>query len=492
MRILFIDIDTLRADHLGCYGYHRDTSPNLDRLAQDAVRFENNHVTDAPCLPSRTALWSGRFGFRNGVVGHTGSSADPFNDGNPRGFRDSYDATSWMGALRRAGLYTVTVSPFGERHSAWEWYAGYREMYNTGKGGVESADEVIPTAIDWIARNGDRDDWFLHVNVWDPHTPYRVPLEYGDRFADDPLPAWMTEELRQKCWDGFGPHSAQELAGHDLNEAWVRQYPRVPLQLNSMDAVRQWIDGYDMGIWYADLWIGKLLESLKAKGILDDTVIIVSSDHAESQGEFNVWGDHQTADPSVCRVPLLIRWPGITEDGRVDTALHYHFDWAATLIEMAGGTVPGNWDGVPFTEAFKAGIEQGRPYLVTSQGAWSVQRAVRFDVEGGAWVCLRTYHDGHKELDPVMLFNLTRDPYMQHNLVSERPDLVDKAMGMLAEWHHEMMLKSESNIDPLMTVLREGGPSHTRYELPKYLERLRATGRAHHAERLAKFHPDEA
>ncbi len=511
MRILFIDIDTLRADHLGCYGYHRETSPNLDRLAREAVRFENNFVTDAPCLPSRAALWSGRFGFRTGVVGHMGSSADPFDDGCPRGFRDSYDATSWMSALRQAGLYTVTVSPFGERHSAWEWYAGYREVYNTGKGGMERADEVIPTAIDWIERNGDKDDWFLHVNVWDPHTPYRVPLEYGDRFADDPLPAWMTEELRQKCWDGFGPHSAQELAGHDLNEAWVSQYPRVPLQLDSMDALRQWIDGYDMGIWYADLWIGKLLESLKAKGIFEDTIIIVSSDHAESQGEFNVWGDHQTADPSVCRVPLLIRWPGITDTacagsqsstpsacagsqssaGRVDHALHYHFDWAATLIEMIGGTVPGNWDGVSYAEAFKAGEEQGRPYLITSQGAWSVQRAVRFDIEGEAWVCLRTYHDGHKALDPVMLFNLTDDPYMQHNLIAERSDLVDKAMGMLAEWHHEMMLKSTTNIDPLMTVLREGGPSHTRYELPKYLERLRATGRADYAERLEKLHPDE-
>ena len=113
------------------------------------------------------------------------------------------------------------------------------------------------------------------------------------------------------------------------------------------------------------------------------------------------------------------------------------------------------------------------------------------EFEGESWVCLRTYHDGHKELDPVMLFNLTEDPYMQQNLVEARPDLVDKAMGMLAEWHHEMMLKSETNIDPLMTVLREGGPSHTRYQLPAYLERLRETGRAHHAERLAKLHPDE-
>ncbi len=489
MRVLFIDIDTLRPDHLGCYGYHRNTSPNIDRIAEQAVRFENNYVTDAPCLPSRTALWSGRHGFRTGVVGHMGSSADPFNDGCPRGFRDSYDATSWMSALRRAGLYTVTVSPFGERHSAWEWYAGYREMHNPGKGGLERAEEVVPTAMDWIERHGTQDDWFLHVNVWDPHTPYRTPMEFGNPFETDALPAWMTEEMHQRAWASFGPHSAQEPGGYDATstEAW----PRVPEQLDSMEAVKRWIDGYDTGIWYADLWVGKLLAALEQAGVLEDTVIIVSSDHAESQGEFDIWGDHQTADHSVCRVPLLIRWPGLTDEGRVDAALHYHFDWAATLIELVGGEVPDNWDGVSFAEAFRAGESAGRDYLVTSQGAWSVQRGVRFEHEGESYICLRTYHDGHKNLEPVMLFNLTRDPYEQVNLAGAHPELVDRAMGMLTDWQHTMMLKSDTNIDPLMTVLREGGPSHTRYQLPAYLERLQTTERAHHADRLAKLHPDE-
>ena len=78
MRILYIDIDSLRPDHLGCYGYHRDTSPAIDRLAAEGVRFENVYVSDAPCLPSRTALWSGRFGFRTGVVNHAGTAAQPF------------------------------------------------------------------------------------------------------------------------------------------------------------------------------------------------------------------------------------------------------------------------------------------------------------------------------------------------------------------------------------------------------------------------------
>ena len=81
MRLLYIDIDTLRADHLGCYGYPRDTTPNIDRLAARGLRFERCYASDVPCLPSRTALFSGRFGTRNGVVGHGGTAADPFIDG---------------------------------------------------------------------------------------------------------------------------------------------------------------------------------------------------------------------------------------------------------------------------------------------------------------------------------------------------------------------------------------------------------------------------
>ncbi len=486
MRILYIDIDSLRPDHLGCYGYHRNTSPNIDTLAQQAVRFENCYVTDAPCLPSRTALWSGRCGFHTGVVGHGGTAADPFIEGPTRGFRDLFGATSWMSALRRAGFYTVTVSPFGERHSAWHWYAGYSEIYNPGKGGLERADEVTPYALDWIRRNARRDNWFMHVNYWDPHTPYRTPEDFGNPFADDPLPEWLTEEVRQQRWNGFGPHSAQEPHGWGPEE-FYRNYPRIPARLDSMEAVRRWIDGYDVGIRYTDEHVGQLLNALADEGVLDETVIIVSADHGENQGELNVWGDHQTADDITCRVPLIVRWPGLTDTPRVDRALHYHYDWAATLIELAGGEVPENWDGQPFTAAFREGREEGRPYVVTSQNAWSCQRGVRFD----RYFCLRTYHDGYKELEPVMLFDLENDPHEQHDLATERPDLVDRAMGMLAEWYHEMAVRSRHNVDPMMTVLREGGPFHTRGRLPAYLEHLRATGRAHHAERLAARHPDE-
>lgn len=486
MRILYIDIDTLRADHLGCYGYHRNTSPNIDALAEHATIFDRCYITDAPCLPSRTALWSGRCGFHTGVVGHGGTAADPFIGGSERGFRDLFGSTSWMWVLREAGFRTVTVSPFGERHSAWHWYAGFSEIYNPGLGGMERADEVWPLALDWIQRNARTDNWFLHVNLWDPHTPYRTPLDFGNPFEEEPLPGWLTEEVRKKGWEGYGPHSPQEPFGFG-GEAMRAEYPRVPDRLESMEAVKEWIDGYDVGIQYADEYVGRLLNALADAGVLDDTIVMVSSDHGENQGELNVWGDHQTADSITCRVPLVVSWPGITGSKRVDRALYSHYDWVATLIELLGAEVPENWDAGSFTDGFRGGKEEGRPFLVTSQNAWSCQRGVVFE----DFIYLRTYHDGYKMLEPSMLFHLRNDPHEQKNLIEEEPETVNKAKSFLEEWYTEMARTGLSSVDPMMTVLREGGPHHTRGRLPGYLEHLRATGRSHHAEKLLKLHPYE-
>jgi arylsulfatase A-like enzyme len=277
-------------------------------------------------------------------------------------------------------------------------------VYNPGKTGNETADDVTPIALDWIRHNQAKDNWFLHVNYWDPHTPYRTPEAFGNPFANEPLPGWFTEEMWHSCWEGFGPHSPQE--PHDYGGEKVNhRFPRVPDQIDSMEKVRQWIDGYDVGVRYADEHVGRLLNALADAGVLDDTVIMVSADHGENLGELNVWGDHQTADHFTCRVPLIVHWPGLTEQPRVDTDLHYQYDWAATLVELIGGTVPGNWDAKPFTSAFREGHEDGRPYLVTSQNAWSCQRGIRFD----RYLCLRTYHDGYKQLEPIMLLDLEND-----------------------------------------------------------------------------------
>ncbi len=487
MRVLYIDIDSLRPDHLGCYGYHRRTSPNIDALAQRGVRLDNCYATDVPCLPSRTALFSGRFGIHTGVINHGGAAADPFIEGTGRQFKSTLGRTSWMACLRQAGLRTVTVSPFGERHAAWHWYANFNEIYNTGRSGGERADEVTPVALDWLARNAGQDNWFLHVNLWDPHTPYRTPEAYGEPFRDEPLPAWLTEEVRRQHWAGVGPHSAREILGYDSRPN--PRLPRQPGEAASMADVRRVFDGYDTGVRYADDHVGRLLNALADQGVLDDTAIFLSSDHGECLGELNIYGDHQTADEFTTHVPGILCWPGVTDtqQGRVDPGLHYAPDVAATLIELAGGKVPAIWDGASFAPSFREGRAGGRDYLVVSQGAWACQRSVRFD----HYLFMRSYHDGYHGFPAHLLFDLAADPHEQHDLAPDRPDLVGAALTMLDTWYGQMMTTATHGQDPMWTVIQEGGPLHTRGHLPAYVERLRATGRTAWADRLAAAHAKE-
>ncbi len=482
MRILYLDIDTLRPDHLGCYGYHRNTSPNLDRIAQQGVRFDKCYVSDAPCLPSRASMFLGQFGIHTGVVNHGGLCADLRPIGRGREFLSNWNHPGLITVLAQQNLYPVSVSPFADRHSAWWFCEGWREMYNTGKGGGERADEVAPLALDWLSRNAKRDNWLLHVNMWDPHTPYQTPEEFGNPFKDEPIDPWYTEELRQQQWNSFGPGSPQEPGGGYGCES---DAPRQPSQIRSMARYRQFIDGYDCGIRYADEWCGRILNSLADAGVLDDTVVIITSDHGENQGELAVHGDHQTADHICSRVPMIIRWPGLP-GGRVDDALHYQTDVGATLVELAGGKVPTHWDGRSLSQAFKAGKSQGRDYVVFSQLAWACQRSVRW----GDYVYIRSYHTGLKNYPERMLFDIAKDPHETNSLAASHPQLADHGQALIEQWTADMMAISAYDTDPLWTVMHEGGSYHANNgaHLPDYCKRLRATGRAHHADFL-EAHP---
>ncbi len=480
VRIVYFDIDSLRPDHLGCYGYHRNTSPNIDRVAENGVRFENVYASDVPCLPSRTALITGRFGVHNGVVSHGGTAGDPFIDGPARGFQSLLGGTSWPRRMRSVGMRSVTISTFGERHSAFHWYSGFNEVYNLGTMGMEIAHEVADVAVDWLERSGRSDNWFLHVNMWDPHTPYRSPSEFGDPFAIEPMPAWLTDDVRSFHRMLPGPHSANEVIGYGGEHPWGVTYPRQPSEMSSMDDVRMMFDGYDIGVRYADTNVGRVLELLMELGIDRDTGIVISADHGENLGELGVYGDHHTADQHTAHLPLIIRWPGI--ERRVDKALHYHVDMAATVLELVGARVPRVWDGRTFAASLRAEADDGRDLLVLSQAAWAVQRSVRFE----DWLYIRTYHDAYHGYDDEMLFDVVNDPHEQDNLCTARADTTVHARQLLDSWCSEQL--QATGVDPMRTVLDEGGGWHARGHLPAYLERLRATGRQAWAERLAARH----
>jgi choline-sulfatase len=158
MRILYLDIDTLRADHLGCYGYHRNTSPNIDRIASEGLIFYNYHCSDAPCLPSRTAITTGRFGIHTGVVGHGGSSADIRNEGRSRNFHSKLEFETLPGIFSSISVKTISISPFAARHGSWSFYAGWDEIHNTGMGGMEEADDITPTVLEWIDNHAQEEN----------------------------------------------------------------------------------------------------------------------------------------------------------------------------------------------------------------------------------------------------------------------------------------------------------------------------------------------
>ncbi|MCL2407749.1 MAG: sulfatase [Defluviitaleaceae bacterium] len=484
MRILYLDIDTLRPDHMGCYGYKRNTTPNLDKVAADGVVFENYYCSDAPCLPSRAALLSGRFGIHTGIVGHGGTAADRRLVGLERDFQDQTERDNLWYIMKRAGMHTASISTFPERHSAWWFTAGLNEWHNVNGGGMESGEEVLPTALDWLKRNKEMDNWFLHLHIWDPHTPYRAPLEFGNPFENEPLCYdWITEEIFAKHYQKAGPHTARDLSG--ISDHINPKYPRHPGSLNNLAEVKNFIDQYDTGIKYADHLLGQVFDMLRTQGIYEDTAIIISSDHGENMGELGLYAEHGTADNITCKIPMIIKWPG----GKVgrDKGLRYNLDLCPTLAELINSPVNGNWDGKSYAGLVDGNgtFSDGRKFLVLSQQAHVCQRAVRF----GDWIYIRTIHDGFQDFDEEMLFDVTNDPHEQFDLKHERPDVCAMGAKLILDWTEEMMKTSKSEIDPMWTVMSQGGPHHADARwMHLYMKRLDETNRSEAARRLEKKH----
>ena len=498
MRILYLDLDALTPSHLSCYGYSRTTSPNIDALAARGTRCTNVYAADAPCLPSRTGFYSGRFGIQTGVVNHGGRAAQPKIEGSGRGFRDAFDTDGLAGRLQQAGFHTAMVSPFGQRHAAWHFYAGFNEIHNSGLGGMDAVEDTMPTLERWLDGNAERDRWYLHVNFWDIHTPYRWPESYGNQFEHDPLPAWMDQAFLDRWISKTGPHSPLDV-GMYIDGTYDGRFPLEPERIDTLERLKQYIDGYDTAIRYVDDQVGRVLERLEAAGVLDDTLVIVSADHGENQGELGIFGEHGTADQGTCNIPMVVAGPGVAA-GRVDDALHYQLDLAPTLLEMLGREVPEIYDGRSYLGRLteQGGDTADHEELVVSQCSHVCQRSVRFNDAGHAWLYIRTYHDGLHLFPNEMLFDLNVDPHEQNDVAADHPAVLREAAYRLMAWHDAQMHKMpQDKVDPLWTVIQEGGPFHARVDgssnqppsLKGYVERLESTGRAEGAAVLRERYP---
>ncbi len=488
MRTIIFDIDTLRADHLGCYGYKRETSPTIDEIAKEGVVFDNYYCPNAPCLPSRASLITGQYGIRTGVVGHGGTAADLRPQGFSRGFTDDYSSNSLFTQFKKAGMHTVSFSTFPERHSAWWFNSGLNECVNVGKGGMESAEEVTPKVLDWLDRQGKEDNWMMHVHYWDPHTPYRAPESFGNPFKDQPLSDdWISEEEFEKHKLHVGPHGANEISM--WNDTTNPKYPRHPGKLENMEDMKNFIDQYDCGVKYADDNVKMVIDKVKELGIYDeDLAIIITSDHGENIGELGIYGEHGTADEPTCHIPFIIKWPGAKKDIRI-SGLYDNVDLLPTVKEIFGNETFGGryeFDGVSFKNALFEGKGEGKDSLVLTQCCHVCQRSARFD----DYVYIRTIHGGLHLFPQEMLFNIKEDPHQMNNIADKSPELCAKGAKIILDWVDAQMKKSKYDIDPMWTVMKENGPEHSKGVYNNYLERLKGTPREYGIKEIEKIYKD--
>ncbi|MFQ6133685.1 MAG: sulfatase [Armatimonadota bacterium] len=484
MRVLYIDLDCCRADHLSINGYHRQTDPNLQRIAAEGLSFRHCYCANSPCVPSRASLFSGRFGTKNGVVTHHGIG-ESFRNIWPHG-RPRTAPPMLAEHLRRQGMKTVTWSSFHERHSAWWFCAGWEQIHTfTRKRGQESADELTTPFLPWLRQHGAEDNWFMHVHFWDIHSHYREPEQWGTKFADDPPPDWPDQAAIDSHQEIYGPRTARDLyTGYkDENK---RPISYMPDAIRTEDDFRLLIDGYDGAIAYADHHVGLILDALEELGIADETAIIVSGDHGDSFGEHGQYMDHGIANEPVHNIPMIVKWPGLEARG-TNEAMIYGMDMCPTVCELLDLPVPEGWDGQSFAPALRGESFAGWPWQVWTHGIYTLSRAVRTP----EWLLIDMLHPGlYPYEEPYYLHDMHSDPHQIQNLAAERPEVMDELLGLLGQWREEQ-LEATGLPDPLEQIVPEG--PYLYYDPERMMERLRATGRGREAEelrrRLHRYHP---
>jgi len=434
VKIVYIDIDTLRADHLGCYGYERDTSPNIDRLAEEGVRFTRCFASDAPCMPSRAATFSGRYGIKNGVVtngplGEVMHGVTRVDTSRPeRGYAPMLQA--WLAVNH---IPTISFSPFGRHPAPW-FFQGWSEQHQLRQDvwmqhiwGEDVNREVLP----WLEAHA-HEDFFLHVNYWDPHIIYEKPLEYALRFlGKGGLPDWPDEETIAR----------QYQVGTLFTAAWFDIRDRSDLD--------RYISTYDGEIFYADQQVGQLLAKLEELGILDDTLIILNADHGEQFGEGNTYCDHTGIYDAVIHVPLIIRYPKRFPAGETRDEFVYNLDLGPTLCEFAGLPTPPGWDGRSWIPIIEGREENPREYIVSGKGLYRAQRCVRTV----KWKYVRTYHAGFWDDPPEVLYDLDADPYETTNVADKYPMITWQLRALLTDFERQ---KGALEPDPMLVTAEQG------------------------------------
>ncbi len=308
--VVLVSIDSLRADHLHSYGYHRETSPTLDRLAAEGARFATAYSVSSWTLPSHATMLTGLYPFSHGAIEST--------------HRISPRAPTLAAELRRTGFATAGFVSYEFLRRRYGFDVGF-DLYDdfTTDLDTEAAERTARTGpllneqiLPWIDAHRGR-PFFLFVHYFDVHWDYDPPAPYDTMFDAN--------------------YEGPNLRPYLDNPAIHRGMPQ--RHLDHLIAL------YDGEIRFTDDVLRQVVESLERSGILDDTLLIVTADHGDEFFEHGDIGHAKTLYDEVIRIPLIIHWPrGIAAGRSIDVPVSL-VDLAPTVYELLGLDAPPGLEG---------------------------------------------------------------------------------------------------------------------------------------------------
>ena len=341
---------------------------------------------------------------------------------------------------------TYAFSSFADRHSAPWFMYGWTEYHTPNlKGGHATAEEINNRLLIWLKNNARRDDYFLYINYWDVHRPYKMPAQWARCLEDCPIPMqWPDEDTINEHQIIKGPFTAQQQFPNG-----VSPYPLMPGSVSSRKDFEHLVDGYDASIVYADYHIQQVLEELDAQGVLENSAVIITADHGDAFGEHGIYSDHVCADNCIQNIPLIVKWPAMNGASRCD-GLVVNTDLAPTICDLLDFPIPAEWDGSSFKNCLSGNAEPGREHIIWDCGLYAIQRAVRTK----SHLLIRTYDNYGYPFKPVELYDMQEDIYQTRDISSEQPSLVDSLSSRTVEWIQQQSLKGPID-DPLFRILRD-------------------------------------
>ncbi|MEP0845533.1 MAG: sulfatase [Phycisphaerae bacterium] len=430
--IVFIVVDTLRADRLGPYGSRDGLCPFADSLAAEGVTFEQC-VSAAPwTLPSVASLFTSYYPSVHKTTQYVSPTAQNVqNIRNTQGFVSvlpDEEFTTLAEALGRIGYECAGVSANRFVSAKFGFAQGFDYFYDKFEGDHVPGDEVHAQVAAWLEQRTGEQPFFLYVHYMDVHGPYNAKAEYMA-----PLLSRVEARSDKRAL------TPQEFGG-------IKKYLNVPPPDDS-DPGRferlkgywdYWAARYDAGVVQVDHWLGALRDALRAKGLWDEAYVVFLSDHGEELCEHGTWDHGYTLHSPETHVPLILRWPGMLPAGKRVAGVVRSIDIMPTLFEQMRVPATGNLQGASLLPHIQ-GQHNLPPIIALSESLKGLPVRAHQAIVRGEWKLLRREQvlrgpDGRRTGEvrvERLLYNTTSDPLEQHNVAAAHADLVRELERLL-------------------------------------------------------------